>query len=330
MNNITVLIITNNRPEFLKENINSLIKFDADIFVTVNGFNEETLNFLTATKKRYENIDFITLEKQVTKSEARNIGIEKTKSEIIYFLDDDTFIDKNNIEILKTKFLKYPFAKVIGGPNLTPPSSSRFQKLSGILLSTYLLSYKMNARYFAKGGDRFSDDTELILCNLAIKKSALSEHNLKFNKFLHYNEENLLLQQLKKFDAPMLYVPDLTVYHHRRATLKSFLKQIYNSGQGRALMSVIMPTSIKLFFLFPVLFIIYTICALFNKTSFVLLNVYLLITLYNVVSSYFIYKLKLLDITVMFGVSVLSHLTYGAGFAVGTVKGILWKTQKKF
>ena len=330
MNNITVLIISHDRPEFLKENLASLMKFNTNIFVVVNGFNEQTVNFLTSTKKHYNYLDFTVFEEQTNKSKARNKGVEKIQSEIIYFLDDDAFIDKNNIEILQKKFLEYPFAEVIGGPNITPPTSSRFQKLSGILLSTYLISYKMNARYFAKGVDRLSDETELILCNLAIKKNAFTKHNLKFNELLHYNEENLLLEQLKKFNTAMLYSPDLFVYHHRRATLKSFLEQIYNSGKGRAVMTVIMPSSIKIFFLFPTLFLIYMICAIFDKMTFILLNAYLFITLYNVISAYFIHKLKLLDITIMFIVSILSHLTYGWGFVVGLIKGIIWKMKKNF
>ena len=330
MNNITVLIISHDRPEFLKENLFSLMKFNANIFVVINGFNEQTVTFLTSTKKQYDNLDFILFEKQTNKSQARNIGVEKIKSEIIYFLDDDVFIDKNNIEILQKKFLEYPFAEIIGVPNINPPLSSRFQKLSGILLSTYLMSYKMNARYFAKGIDRFSDDTELILCNLAIKKNVFIKHNLKFNELLHYNEENLLLEQLKKFNTAMLYSPELIVYHHRRANLKAFLEQIYNSGKGRAVMTVIMPSSIKIFFLFPTFFLIYIMCVVFNKMTFVLLNVYFLITLYNVISTYFIHKLKLLDITIMFALSILAHLTYGLGFIVGPIKGIIWKIQKNF
>ncbi len=260
---ITALILSsNNRINNIRENVNSLMKFNSNIFVVVNGQNKEVVNYLTATKKNYSFIDFIVFDEKINKSDARNAGIEKINSEFIYFLDDDVFIDKDNFKVLQDKINKYSFIGVIGGPNLNPPTSTRFQKLVGILLSTYIMTYKTSARYYQKGYDRFTDDTELILCNLAIKKDLLTKYNLKFNKLLHYNEENLLLEQLRKNNVAMLYTPDLYVYHHRRSTLKSFLEQVYNSGKGRGIMTTIMPSSIKLFFIFPTLLFLYLIISL--------------------------------------------------------------------
>ena len=326
---ITVLIISSNhRFEYLRENINSLIKFKTNIVVIVNGEDKRIIDFLTSTVKNYSNIDFTILKEKINKSDARNIGIGKINSEYIYFLDDDVFLDRNNIEILNKKITKYPFIGVIGGPNLTPSLSLRFQKLTGYLLSSFFMSYKMNARYFQKGKDRLSDDTELILCNLAIKKDLFTKYNLKFNKLLHYNEENLLLEQLKNHGVEMLYTPDLVVYHHRRKDLKSFFKQVYNSGKGRGIMSIILPSSIKIFFLFPTLFIIYIILTCFGKMTLILLNIYLLLILFNTLTIFFIHKLKLLDITIIFITTILSHLTYGYGFFIGIIKGLIWKTKK--
>ena len=328
---ITALIISsNNRIDYLRENINSLIKFNADIFVVVNGENTQINNFLTATMKNYSKIDFIVLKEQINKSDTRNTGIENIKSDYIYFLDDDTFIDKDNIKIITEKLAKYPFIGVIGGPNLTPPLSSRFQNITGILLSTFLMSYKMSARYYPKGADRLTDDTELILCNLVIKKDLFTKYNLKFNKLLHYNEENLLLEHLKKNNVEMLYTPELTVFHHRRTTLKSFLKQVYNSGKGRGTMSVIMPSSIKIFFLFPTLFILYLIYSCFGNNAFILLNIYLLLVLFNTLVTFFANKFKLLDIAIIFITTILSHLIYGYGFFIGISKGLLWKIKKDY
>ena len=328
---ITAFIISSNhRLDYLRENINSLIKFETAIFVVVNGEDKQIVDFLTATEKNYSNIKFIVLKEKVNKSDARNIGIEKIDSEYIYFLDDDTFIDKNNIEIITDKVTKYPFIGIIGGPNLNPPLSLRFQKITGLLLSSFFISYKMNARYYPKGVDRLTDDTELILCNLAIKKDLFTKYNLKFNKLLHYNEENLLLEQLRKHNVEMLYTPDLIVYHHRRTTLKSFLQQVYNSGKGRGLMSVMLPSSIKIFFLFPTLFIIYLILSCFGKMTFILLNIYILLILFNTLVLFFTYKLKLLDIVIIFTTTILSHLTYGYGFLIGITKGVVWKIKKVF
>ena len=321
---ITALIIVTDRLSYLKENINSLIKFNSDIFVVSNGYNKEIFNFLDATKKTYPKFDFKIIQEQVHKCRARNIGIESVNSDVIYFLDDDTFMEQDNIKILQEKFNLYPVG-VIGGSNLTPKNSSRFQKLVGFMLSTPLMSYKMCNRYLSTGTDRFTDDTELILCNLAIKKELFSKYNLKFNELLHYNEENLLLEQIKKHGVRMLYSPNLNIYHHRRADIKSFLIQVYNSGKGRGIMSVIMPSSIKIFYFLPMLFVVYLILLILQIMPLIFLNLYLIIVLYNVICVYFINKLKLLDISIMFLISGLSHICYGVGLFIGLIQGITYK-----
>ena len=82
---ITAFIISSNhRLDYLRENINSLIKFETTIFVVVNGEDKQIVDFLTATEKNYSNIKFVVLKEKVNKSDARNIGIEKIDSEFIY------------------------------------------------------------------------------------------------------------------------------------------------------------------------------------------------------------------------------------------------------
>ena len=95
-------------------------------------------------------------------------------------------------------------------------------------------------------------------------------------------------------------------------------------------MSVMMPSSIKIFFLLPTLFILYLICTCFGKMTLVLLNIYLLLILFNTLVTYFAYKLKLLDIAIIFITTILSHLTYGYSFIVGITKGFLWKIKKVY
>ena len=55
---ITALIIVTDRISCLKENINSLIKFNSNIFVVSNGYNKEVSDFLCTTQKTYSKLDF--------------------------------------------------------------------------------------------------------------------------------------------------------------------------------------------------------------------------------------------------------------------------------
>ncbi|GAB1401234.1 glycosyltransferase [Elusimicrobiota bacterium] len=329
MINITVAIISsNNKYEYLRETVFCIKQFNASVFIVLNGFNQIISEFLKETKKTYPNLDYIVIKDKIEKSLARNICVENIKSDVIYFLDDDAFFTHDNIKILSDKFTKYPLLGVVGGPNLTPENSTRFEKITGIMLATYFLSWKMSRRYLRFGSDRFTDDSELILCNLAIKRDIFIKYNLQFEKKLHYNEENLLLEKIKKHDIKMLYTPDLSVYHHRRSSIDEFSVQVFNSGKGRALMLFFMPSSLHFIYLLPALFVLYLAWGLIFKTKFIFLAVYLLLTVNNIANAFFNNKLKVKDIPLMFLISITAHIFYGIGFINGIVQGIIWKVKK--
>ncbi|MEA5001118.1 MAG: glycosyltransferase [Endomicrobiaceae bacterium] len=327
---ITTLIISNKRYDYIKETVSSLIKFNCNIFIVVNGYCDKTVQFLRETKTGYKNINFVIINEQINKSDARNTGVKNIDADVIYFLDDDAYIYKDNIRILQEKFDKYPMIGIIGGPNLTPQNSTKFERISGVMLSTYLLTWKMSRRYMNTGKDRLTDDSELILCNLAVKKDLFSKFSVKFERLLHYNEENLLLEQLRKYGVKMLYSPDLAVCHHRRSSILSLALQVFYSGKGRALMTFFMPSSLHFVHLLPSLFIFYLIALAFGKMTFILLFIYFLISIYNVISASVLYNIKIYDSCLMLLIAVTSHLSYGIGFITGTVKGILWKITKLF
>jgi GT2 family glycosyltransferase len=329
MINITVAIISsNNKYEYLRETVSYIKQFNADVFIVLNGLNQIISEFLKETKNTYPNLDYIVINEKVEKSTARNLCVENIKSDVIYFLDDDAFFTDDNIKILQDKFSRYPFVGVIGGPNLTPENSARFAKITGIMLSTYFLSWKMSRRYQRFGSDRFTDDSELILCNLAIKRDIFIKYNLQFEKKLHYNEENLLIEQIKKNNIKVMYTPDLSVYHHRRNSIEAFSLQVLNSGKGRALMLFFMPSSIRFIYVLPALFVIYLTYSLLFTTKFIFLVVYLLLTVNNIANVFFNNKLKIKDIPLMFLISFSAHLFYGIGFIAGVFQGIIWKLKK--
>ena len=151
---------------------------------------------------------------------------------------------------------------VVGGPNLTPLSNSLFQKSCGYALSSFFGTWKMNRRYHAsKKGP--ADERSLSLCNLAIRKDALTATGLRFNEKVTSNEENLLLQELSFKGRKMLYDPGLVVYHDRRETYPGFIKQIFNYGRGRANNIRLVPATLDPIFFLPSALIIYVLSLMF-------------------------------------------------------------------
>src|SRR4030042_203165 len=67
---------------------------------------------------------------RVSPAEKRNLAIRDARGEIIVFIDDDAYPEKNFLEILDRDFAGQEMSAV-GGPALTPRESRFWQKVSG-------------------------------------------------------------------------------------------------------------------------------------------------------------------------------------------------------
>src|SRR3989344_8023460 len=75
----------------------------------------------------YQKNEFhVVVVKGKNPSENRNKGAEKSKGEIIAFLDDDANLDKNFLKNVENFFNEYPLVDVVGGPQLTPSDDTGF------------------------------------------------------------------------------------------------------------------------------------------------------------------------------------------------------------
>ena len=93
---ISVLIITFNREQQLKRCLDSIPSSHLISEVLVIDNNSDCN--LCWVEKDYNNTKLIKLNKNYGCSVARNIGIVNCKEDLIYFLDDDGWIDENTIE----------------------------------------------------------------------------------------------------------------------------------------------------------------------------------------------------------------------------------------
>ena len=166
-------------------------------------------------------------------SKQRNRGAAAAKGEILYFLDNDSIATPGLFARVARHYQENEHLAGVGGPNLTPETDSFLQKSFGYALASPFAHFRMSARYRSTGKVRETDEKELILCNLSMRRDIFLQEN-GLNEALYPNEENELINRLIRKGYRFLYDPDAVVYRSRRTRIRDFLTQFLRYGRGRA------------------------------------------------------------------------------------------------
>ena len=199
-------------------------------------------------------------EVAVTPAQARNQLLEGVTADWIYFIDDDAFVEPSFFVTFSRTILDFPQVSALGGPNLTPPRSSRFQRATGVALASRFATFFSVSRYRKEGVARETNEASLILCNLFARRSALKKP--PFPGTFICNEENWLLQTLTAEKRQIIYAPDLWVFHERRESWPELSRQVYKYGYGRGQNLRRRPGTLRLAHVLPSVCVIYLVVLL--------------------------------------------------------------------
>jgi glycosyltransferase involved in cell wall biosynthesis len=227
---IIAIIITNGRWPELRDCLESLHNSVESSNETENIETHLGLNGVAAPEwlKSFP-IRIHHLESHLPPPEARNEILVRTAGDYVLFLDDDVVVPPEFFRNLKESIDKNPQAAILGGPNLTFPRASLFEKCSGHALASRLGTAGISRRYsYSEGTCWTQSELPFTLCNLCLKKSP----DVIFKKGIGLGEETELLQRLLCVEKAF-FSSKLFVWHHRRKTVFSFLQQMYKYGKGR-------------------------------------------------------------------------------------------------
>lgn len=191
-------------------------------------------------------------------SAQRNQATHKAKGDIIYFCNADSMPEVTIFETICAVLQSNPEIVGVGGPDLLPKDSSYMQRMFHGALSSVFAHWRMHMRYVARGKLRIATEKELVLSNFAIRRDCFVTVG-GFNEMLYPNEENELINRMRRMGHMCMYDPAITAYRARRKTMRAFITQFYKYGHGR--MRQIMHEGVRdnMCFLLPVLFLCYLI-----------------------------------------------------------------------
>lgn len=336
----SVIIPTRNLSYYLLfENLPAFDKQISHNFEVIVLPNESSLYDLTLIKK-YRWLRIIPTGKITRPADKRDIGVDKAKGEIIAFIDDDAYPSPDWLTNAENLF-RDPALAAASGPGVLPEHTDRSEQMFDAVLTSVFGSGWITYR-FTPGKKVWVDDYPSM--NFFIKKKVFLELGGFNNDYWPGEDSKLCNDLLKKKKKRVLYDPRLLVYHHRRNSLKGFLKQHANYGFHRgAFFSHGDENSRHVSYLIPTFFLIYLVILvmasfmllLFRSNRFLLISYFLFLSpfiLYFWALLYLFFKtlIKTKSLLIASGASVtlfLTHLTYGILFINGFLTGKNKKTN---
>jgi len=260
----------------------------------------------------------------VNPSEKRDIALKYAKGEILAFLDDDAYPEKNWLKKALEDFKDADVAAV-GGPAVTPPTDSLRQRVSGAIYSSFLVSANYIYRYLPGKRQEVDDYPS---CNFLARKSVMQELGGFNTKFWPGEDTKLCLDITKRLGKKIIYDPLVLVYHHRRCAYPEHLKQVANYALHRGYFVKRYPeTSLKLSYFIPTILVL--AAAIGAVLSFILPSfaaLYLAgLVLYLLLVFIFSFSGGIKIMPLVFAGIILTHATYGVFF----IKGLFSRRLKE-
>ena len=228
---ISVVIPTYNRLPILKKCLDALENqslkveiHDFEIVIVDDGSTDGTIDWLRNNLETYPHLRLFE-QSHGGPALGRNLGVEKSKGELIVFIDSDLVVDRyflsNHLDSLFKSWKKlgnrkcFTYGSVINTSNFNNPNSEPF-KLQDLSWA-----------YFATG-------------NVAIDKTVLETSGLFDTSFRLYGWEDLELgERLRNMGVKLIKCPRAIGYHWHPALALDQIPQLIRIEKERAKMGLV-------------------------------------------------------------------------------------------
>jgi len=214
---ISVIVITYNEALNIRECLESLLAQDYPAeryeIIVVDSSTDETPRIV----QQYPRVRLVKSEKGF--SQQKNMGLQAAKHEIVAFTDADCLAPPDWLRIIGRAFEEKTIAG-IGGNAFPPAGTNRFGLWSACVghpgggAVGFDANIKMTDKgvYFVPG------------CNSAFRYTALLEVGGFDPRFKDGGEDVDISRRLRAKGYYLAYVPECTVYHKPRPTLRSYCR----------------------------------------------------------------------------------------------------------
>jgi GT2 family glycosyltransferase len=218
---VSVVVCTYNGGRTLDQCLRSLLALDYpdyEVIVVDDGSTDETRAILAG----FPGIRAIHQANRGL-SFARNVGLHNATGNIVAYTDSDCFADRDWLTLLVHQ-LERTGAAAVGGPNLTPEDG----RLAACVAAApgqpvHVLESDQVAEHIPG-------------CNMAFRKESLAAVGGFDYQYRKAGDDVDMCWRLQQAGMWITFAPAAFVWHHRRQTPRTYLKQQAGYGEAEALL----------------------------------------------------------------------------------------------
>lgn len=304
----SIIIPVYNRPQEIEELLFSISNQDYNDNFEVLIVEDGSTNTSKTIVDKFHNLNIQYFFKENSgPGLSRNFGMQNALGNYFIILDSDVILPKNYLTIVNNQ-LKESFTDAFGGPDTAHPSFSNLQKA---------INYSMTS-FLTTGGIRGNKNSfgkfQLRSFNMGLSKKAFLA--TKGFSDMKAGEDIDLTFRLWQNGFKTQLIVNAFVYHKRRNSISSFFKQTFAFGAARPILNQKYPTSKKMTFWFPSLFIV----GLDTSLLLLIFGFYIPILFFGMyflaifIDAFFRNKLNVIVAFMSLVTTITQFLGYGLGF----------------
>jgi GT2 family glycosyltransferase len=218
---VSIVVCTYNGGRTLEQCLRSLFALDYpdyEVIVVDDGSTDDTRQIVA----RFPGVRAIH-EPNHGLSYARNVGLHAASGDVVAYTDSDCFADPDWLTYLVEQ-LQRSGADAVGGPNLTPED--------GWLAAC--VSASPGQPVHVLESDQVAE--HIPGCNMAFRREALLTINGFDSQYRKAGDDVDVCWRLKQAGRWITFAPGAFVWHHRRQTPRTYLRQQAGYGEAEALL----------------------------------------------------------------------------------------------
>lgn len=322
---VSFIIPLKNEEKYIENCIDSLLSLDypkekVEIIFAEGGSTDSTREIIEEYAKKHENIKIFDNPTGNT-AIGRNVCIENATGEMLMNFSGHAIASRNLLKVLAIKLKELPENVAgVGCSNISPEK----QNFVATVASAAFLGFMAGSGIFMQNAV-FKEEKYVEHMAFTCYRKEIFEKVGLFDPEFWCGQDAEFDIRVKKAGYKILYTPETRIYHYKRDTVKRLFRQLYRYKIARAKMIKKHPDTLKIFHLFPSLFILGSIfvAILYFMNIIPLIFVLSLILLYLLLCLISTFMVTKNPVTIFASVFfyLLIKISYGLGFLRGLITG---------